>query len=223
MKDVADVVLLGQQRLGEGGFLELRRLRLCNARADGSRSAEYTVDFVERPKGQDAVVVVAWRRREEPEVLVRQCLRPPAFFGRDAKRAPMPEHPSFFLTELVAGIIERGDIGEPGLRERAAAELHEEAGFRIPPSAFAMLGAPVFPSAGVIGERHYFLRCELMPNEPQHAAPGDGSPLEDGGVLSWLTIREAMVALDRGDIVDGKTEIGIRRLVAHLSRDLNCC
>src|SRR5687768_11172318 len=83
----------------EGGFLGIRRLRLRNRREDGSLSEPYVCDFIVRPMGLDAVVVVVWHRGPRGvEVLVRDGLRPALAVGR-------PDGRGLFLTELVAGIL----------------------------------------------------------------------------------------------------------------------
>src|SRR5205807_2205120 len=72
--------------------------------ADGSRTAEGTWDYVERPVGLDAVVVALFRRRSgRVEVLLRHGVRIPVQFGR-------PQRPeSLLFPELVAGIVETGE------------------------------------------------------------------------------------------------------------------
>lgn len=54
---VVSLIVDGDDRVGEGGFLAIRRLRLRNRRDDGSASAPYVCDSIARPYGQDAVVV----------------------------------------------------------------------------------------------------------------------------------------------------------------------
>ena len=144
--DIVGFVIDSDELAGEGGFLAIRRLRMRNRRADGSISAPYVCDAIARPYGQDAVVVVVYARAGPAgggvQVLVRDGLRPALLAGRDPARAPLPEPPpAMFLTELVAGILEPGDIGLDGLRRRAVHEVEEEAGFAVDPAAVALLGA----------------------------------------------------------------------------------
>src|SRR5689334_14915125 len=78
------------------GFLHVRRLFLRNVRPDGTRSAEWVCDFVDRPKGVDAVVVVVWRASGDGDpagvdVLLRSGLRPATMYGRDPARVPLPD------------------------------------------------------------------------------------------------------------------------------------
>jgi ADP-ribose pyrophosphatase len=201
------------ERVGTGGFLELRRLRMRNRRADGSLSPEYVCDSIVRPYGQDAVVACVFARAAGGiRVLVREGLRPAVTLGRDPARAPLPEAaPGMFQTELVAGILEAGDLGEAGLRTRTAHEVHEEAGFVIDPARVMVLGAGALPSPGSMIEKFYFTAIEVDP-EAQEPLGGDGSPMEEGATTRWLDLDDAIAQCVRGDICDLKTEAGLRRL-----------
>ena len=199
--------------LADGGFLKLRRLRMRNQRDDGSLSEQYCCDSMVRPYGQDAVVVAVYARDEHGiQVLLRDGLRPPVTLGRSPAAAPLPEDPpGLFLTELVAGIIEATDRGEAGLRARAAAEVLEEAGFVVDPARVMLLGAGMFASPGTLVEKDYFTAVEVDP-QTQQPLDGDGSPMEEGATTRWLPLDAAIDACVRGDIVDLKTEAGLRRL-----------
>ena len=202
------------QIVGAGGFLAIRRLQLRNRRADGSRSERYVCDFVVRPYGLDAIVVAIWHRRADGGVgvLVRDGLRPALWFGRDPARLPVPDpRRHAVLTELVAGIIEADDHGLAGLRARAAAEVHEEAGFVVDPEAIELLGAGSFPSAGSMPEKFHYAAVEVDPTA-QQAPSGDGSPMEEGAVTRWLGLDDAIAACVSGELEDAKTELGLRRL-----------
>jgi ADP-ribose pyrophosphatase len=207
-------VIEGDEVVGQGGFLAIRRLRLRNRHADGTTSRGYLCDYIVRPYGLDAVVVVIWCRRPDGAigVLVRDALRPPLWFGRDAAKAPMPEPgPRAVLTELVAGIVENHDLGLDGLKARAAAEVLEEAGFRVEPAAVTMLGAGTFPSPGAMTEKFYFAAVEVDP-AAQGEPEGDGSPMEEGATTRWLELDAAIAACVAGELEDAKTELGLRRL-----------
>lgn len=213
--EVVELIVDGDERVGEGGFLAIRRLRLRNRRADGSVSAPYLCDSVARPYGQDAVVVAIYAG---DRVLLREGLRPALTLGRDPSRAPLPEPtPALFLTELVAGIVEEGDHGEAGLRTRAAHEVDEEAGFAVDPAAVVLLGAGALPSPGAMIEKFYFTAVEVDPERQQPLA-GDGSPMEEGARTRWMQLDDAIAACVRGEIADLKTELGLRRLRDHLRR-----
>src|SRR5579883_2084191 len=107
--EIAGFAILSDEQVGTGGFLSIRRLRLCNRRQDGSLSRPYLCDFVERPVGVDAVCVAVYARTPEGDVqvLLRQGLRPALWFGRQSTRLPIPEPaPTFSSWEIIAGIIE---------------------------------------------------------------------------------------------------------------------
>lgn len=213
MIELDSFIVDGDERVGEGGFLALRRLHMRNRRVDGSASAPYVFDGVVRPYGQDAVVVAIYARTGRGiDVLVRECLRPVLPIVRDPARAPIPEAPyGMFLTELVAGIVEEGDRGEAGLRMRAAAEVLEEAGFVVDPSRILLLGAGMLPSPGCLVEKYYFAAVDVDP-QTQQPPDGDGSPMEEGSTTRWLSLDDALAACMAGRITDLKTELGLRRL-----------
>jgi ADP-ribose pyrophosphatase len=216
--DIVGFVIDQHELVGQGGFLAIRRLRMRNRRADGSVSPPYVCDSIARPYGQDAVVVAVYARiAGDIAVLVRDGLRPALLAGRDPARAPLPEPPpGMFLTELVAGILEPGDTGPDGLRQRAAHEVEEEAGFVVDPGGIALLGAGAYPSPGSMVEKFYFAAVEVDPAAQQPLA-GDGSPMEEGARTRWLPLDQAIAASVRGDLVDLKTELGLRRLRDHLA------
>jgi ADP-ribose pyrophosphatase len=206
--DVKGFEVTHDQRVGEGGHLRLRRMRMRLVLSDGSRTAEGSWDYVERPMGLDAVVVALFRRRAgRAEVLLRHGVRIPLQFGR-------PEKPRTLLfPELVAGIVEPGD----DLMQRAAAEAMEEAGLRVDVAAVQPLGPPLFPTPGMCAEIFHFVRCEVDAQAAMHPVAGDGSPFEQGARLEWLSLDEALLRCASGDIRDMKTEIGLRRLAERLS------
>ncbi len=218
MTDVVDLIVDRDERVGDGGFLTIRRLALRNRRDDATISEPYICDAIVRPYGQDAVVVAVYARIGGVwHALVRDGLRPAVALGRDPARAPLPEAPpSLFLTELVAGIIEEHDRGEPGLRARAAAEVHEEAGFVVDPATITVLGAGALPSPGCMVEKYFFCAVRVDPST-QQALAGDGSPMEEGARTRWLPLDDAIAACVRGVITDLKTELGLRRLRDHLA------
>jgi len=221
-RHIVELVVDSDERVGGGGFLEIRRLRLRNRRADGTLSAPYISDSIARPYGQDAVVAAVYARAVDGsagvQVLVREGLRPAIAFGRSPEQAPLPElPPALLLTELVAGIIEAGDRGEAGLRVRASHEIAEEAGFHVDPASIVLLGAGSYPSPGAMVEKYYFVAAEVDPGAQQPLA-GDGSPMEEGARTRWLSLDAAIAACERGEIVDLKTELGLRRLRDHLAR-----
>ena len=195
------------------GFLQLRRLRVKNRRADGSSSPIYRVDVIDRPR-LDAVAVLVWRTAEGggQEFLTRENLRPAAYFRRD-KQSAMPDGRShLFCEEIVAGLLEPEDVGAAGLKTRCAAEVLEEAGFPVTPQSVRLLGAPFFLAPGILSEKIFPAACDvtgLLQQKPE----GDGSPMEEGGKLRWRTATELLAAFDSGLIQDAKTELILQRFL----------
>jgi ADP-ribose pyrophosphatase len=203
------------------GFLRLKRFRARNRRADGSTSREYPIDVIDRPT-LDAVAVCLYARTSRGvEVLTRRGLRPAAFFRR-GKTAVLPEPEYLLVEELVAGVLEPGEVGLDALRRRAADEAREEAGIEVAPESLAPLGGPFFPLPGIVSEKIHVLAAEVPAPAVAgpHDAPreGDGSPLEEGAVLEWRELSAAIAACERGEIEDAKTEIALRRLAARLTQ-----
>jgi len=206
--EVKGFEVTGDERVGEGGHLRLRRMRMRLLLSDGSRTGEGSWDYVERPMGLDAVVVALFRRRGGGglEVLLRHGVRIPLQFGR-------PEQPRALLfPELVAGIVETGD----DVMQRAAAEAMEEAGLCVDAAAIQPLGPPLFPTPGMCAEIFHFVCCEVDAQAETHPVAGDGSPFEQGARLEWASLDGALSRCASGDIRDMKTEIGLRRLVEWL-------
>ncbi len=195
------------------GFLHVRRLRVRNLRADGSKSDVYRVDVVDRPR-LDAVAVLVWRRGESGlEFLTRQNLRPAAHFRKDKVPNVPDERPHLFCEEIVAGLLETEDLGLAGVRHRATLEVLEEAGFQVPPEAAELLGPPFFVAPGIISEKIFLTAVEVT--GLQAAAPeGDGTPLEEGGSTRWRPRAQLEAALADGTIQDAKTELAFRRFLA---------
>jgi ADP-ribose pyrophosphatase len=225
MSDVVELVVDSDEVVGrEGGFLAIRRMRLRNRRADGSTSRPYLADFLVRPKGIDAVVVAVYcRDGDRVRVLLRDGLRPPLAFGRGetatGETPPIPDgKPYMFFREVCAGIIETTDRGEAGVRERAAIEVEEEAGYRVSAADVALLGAGTFPSPGAMAERYWLAAVPVADPNDQQPIEGDGSPMEEGARTTWMDLDDAITACVAGDIEDAKTELCLRRLRDALAR-----
>jgi ADP-ribose pyrophosphatase len=195
------------------GFLHVRRLKVKNRRADGSASPTYRVDVVDRPR-LDAVAVLVWRQGPRgPEFLTRQNLRPAAYFRRDKVPAVPDGRSHLFCEEIVAGLLEDTDQGEAGLRHRAAEEVLEEAGFRVAADQVVLLGPPFFVAPGILSEKIFLAAVEVTGLSPE-VAQGDGSPLEEGGAVTWRTTEAMRAAFADGTIQDAKTELSLARFEA---------
>ncbi len=199
------------------GFLHVRRLRAKNLRADGSHSAMYRIDVIDRPR-LDAVAVMVWRRGEAGlEFLTRKNLRPAAHFRKDKVPTVPDGQRHLFCEEIVAGLLEVTDRGEAGLVHRAAEEVKEEAGFAVTEAQVRLLGPPFLLAPGILSEKIFLAEVDVTGFVPTEAL-GDGSPLEEGGELTWWSQEGLRAALDDGRIQDAKTELGFERLCRRLSR-----
>lgn len=198
------------------GFLHVRRRWCHNVRADGSRSARYRLDAVDRPN-LDAVAVLIHRRSERGlEVLTRANLRPAAHF-RAGRKTVVPDGRShLYVEEIVAGLLEPVDVGEPGVRARAAAETHEEAGVRVSPDEVRLLGGPIFVAPGILSEKIFLTEVDVT-GKPFAPPEGDGSPLEEGGRLRWWSPEGLLEACFSGEVQDAKTEVALRRFLSRMS------
>ena len=201
------------------GFLRLKRYRARNRRDDGSASPIYPIDVIDRPT-LDAVAVCLWASTPRGvEVLLRRGLRPAALFRR-GKPTALPEPEYLLLEEVVAGVLEPGERGLAAIRRRGADEVREAAGIAVDPARLELLGGPFFMLPGIASEKIHLLAAEVERAGPDgpHDAPhgGDGSPLEEGAVLLWREIGEAIRACEAGEIEDAKTEIALRRLAGRL-------
>lgn len=212
-----------RSRLDEG-FLRLKRLTARNRREDGSASREYPIDVIDRPTLDAVAACLFSRTARGVEVLTRSGLRPAAYFRR-GKNPALPEGEYLLVEELVAGVVEPGEVGLDALRRRASDECAEEAGLAIAPDRFEPLGGPFFMLPGIASEKIHLLVAECTAAErgevtglfePPALAAGDGSPLEEGALLRWLPLGAAIAACEAGKIEDAKTELAFRRLAARL-------
>lgn len=210
--DALDVV--SERRTGAGGdFLRGYQRQIRHRRADGTWTESYQCDSVKRPMGMDAVAFVLHRHRPDGtlEVGLRHSLRPALALDADLQHG---DRPSSRLWELPAGILEASDRGEVGLRWRCSAEALEEMGARVAPEAFHSLGSPVWLSPGVMAERVHLFEAVLPPG-PLARPEGDGSPMEEGARLQWLSVSEALALCRRGES-DAKTEVALLRFAEGL-------
>ena len=199
-----ELEIVRETRIGEGGFLYLRRVELIAVQG-AARSPQFSYDLVER-RALDACVMAAHHVAEgRVWVWLRSSLRPPLQLRHDE---PM----SAVLWELPAGLIEPGESPTAA----AARELAEELGFAVPESALAPLGPPGMPAPAFIGELHHFFHVEVEPGARTEPA-GDGSPVEAGAEVIAVPLDEALAACRRGAVRDEKTELALRRLAEVLS------
>lgn len=186
-------------------FLSVERMWAKNVYADRSSSASYQIDVVHR-RHRDAVAALVWRRtRGRVEFLTRSVLRPAAYFRS-------PPGPLFF-EEIVAGLLEDGEVSWRKIQGRARAEIEEEGGLVIAASAVRKLGSPIYVAPGILSERIYLVAVDVT-GLRQSAPRGDGSFLEDGARLRWRSVSAMRNALASGAICDAKSEIAFARFTA---------
>lgn len=196
-----ELEIASEERVGEGGFLRIRRLSLV-AKRGATRSSPFAYDTLDR-KALDASVMVAHHRDASGRVYVwlRTCVRPPLALR------PTPPNDTATCWEVPAGLIEPGET--PAVA--AARETNEELGFRVAENDMLPLGPWMAPAPAFIGELHHFFHVEVDPSTRVDPG-GDGSPLESDGLIEAVPLDEALDACRRGEVRDAKTELALRRL-----------
>lgn len=202
------------------------RLRSIGVRVESNRSAlsdRGVWEFIERPHGLDAVVVIVWRRAgSNIEVLLRRGLRVPTVMGRPGAARGPGRHPAPLVEEVVAGLIEEGERPGEGYLRRAQAEIAEEVGLDLALDKIVPLGGPLWGSPGLSAEVLFWFAADATGAPEPHAAKGDGSPFETVGEAEWRSLDEAIARCGAGDVDDVgtlgdlRTELGFRRLKALL-------
>jgi ADP-ribose pyrophosphatase len=195
----------------DGGFLRLLRRRYVARYPDGSLSAPFVYDAIDRA-AIDAVVIAAhYADAGRRWVYLRSALRPPLLL-RDPSRSPRPElDKGAGLWELPAGLVEAGEQSRDGVRLCAKRELLEELGFDVETEDLLELGPSTYPAPGIIGERHFYFEVEVEPDAQVEPAQ-DGSALEKFGRVVALPLDDVLELCRNGVIEDGKTELALRRL-----------
>jgi ADP-ribose pyrophosphatase len=196
------------------GFLRIVRRRLRAHYPDGTSSAPFVYDEVDRTAIDAVVLCVHFLdARGVRHVYLRSAVRPPLTF-RDRARSPRPSHDPAggFLWELPAGLVEESEQSEVGLRHAARREIHEELGFDVTPESLSELGASIFPVPAFISERQFYFEVEVDPKTRVEPTL-DGSALEHMGAVVALPVTDALERCRTGEFQDGKTELCLRRLV----------
>jgi len=192
--------VIDERRVGEGGFLSLRRVELA-AVTGGARSQPFRYDMVDRRAIDAAVMVAHHVEGGLVHVWLRSGVRPPlALRPRDAVLGGV-------LWEVAAGLIEPDETPAAA----AAREIGEELGFAVTEADMVRLGGPTAPCPAVMGEVHHYFHVRVDPAAREEPA-GDGSPLEHDAAIVCVPLEEALDACRRGDITDAKTELALRRL-----------
>jgi ADP-ribose pyrophosphatase len=198
------------------GFLRLVRRRYRAAYPDGTLSAPFVYDAVDR-NAIDAVVIAAHFLGPDgtPWVFLRSAVRPTLTL-RDSAHSPLPDEAcDGHLWELPAGMVERAEQSPTGVARAAQRELLEELGFEVSVDALSPLGHSTFPAPGFVAERHFYFEVRVDPKERREPEL-DGSPLEHFGAVVALPLSEALELCREGTLEDAKTELALRRLAEKL-------
>lgn len=204
------------RKLSSGSFLDVREYSLRHCFMDGSHGPFYNIEVVRTPC-LDAVVLVVFTRAPLTRVLLRHGTRPAAAVRARLTLPPNSDNsfPSIFW-ELPAGGVEACDWAHgplEGLCHAAQREGWEETGINFSVADFFELGPAPFPAASYSPERLHFMGYELKDAiTPAELPPGDGHPMEQGSWIKWVELDMALAWCKEGQIVDSKTELGIRRL-----------
>lgn len=194
------------------GYLRIKRRKMRARYADGSTSEEFKYDVVER-WNQDAVAILLHFVRDgERHVILRSAIRPPlalreSLIGAHADGVTRGE-----LWEIPAGLVEKDERSEDGLKLCCVRETEEEVALTIRKEDVRPLGAAFFPSAGIVGECVFLFEAEVDASK-RGEPKGDGA-LEKNARVIEVSIAQALDWCDRGLLPDSKTELAIRRFAA---------
>jgi ADP-ribose pyrophosphatase len=209
--------------IGQGGFLTLKRCQMRNVFSDGNASDWYQLECVS-PPFNDAVVLILYAPAPDGEALVamRRGVRPSLALRskQDALKQIDGKALSGITWELPAGGVEREDLepGGAGFKGRAILEAWEEAGLKIEDEDLFPLGPSSFSAPAICYERLHFFAAKVDPDTAQ-PPPGDGHPMEQGGGMSFISLKEALEWCRKGRIMDLKSEVGLKRLAELLASD----
>jgi len=216
MKKIKAIEIVNDQTSSarcDEGFLKIKRYLIKNIYDDDSESRPYNCDIMNRRSIDAVAVVIYFISNNNISVILRRCLRPPVFFRKDFNLKRYKNEPDLFVIEIVAGLLEDGEINETLIQKRAAIEVFEETGYEVNSDEIIKLGTDgVFSSPGCSSEKVYFRGIKIDPDMKRAEALGDGSLMEEGGSLLIVELDEALRMCKTGKICDGKTEIGLTRL-----------
>lgn len=171
----------GYETLADDWYV-LRKYAFDYRRGDGTWQRLHREAY---DRGNGAVVL-PYNRARRTVVLARQ-FRLPAFVNG---------HPTGMLLEAPAGLL---DAEAPAAAVRREAE--EETGYRLRRVEEVMAA---YMSPGSVTERLHFFTAEYDPADRVSAGGGSAAEGEDIEVVE-MTLDEALAAVARGEIADGKT------------------
>ena len=211
------------ETIGQGGFLTLQRCQMRNVFTDGNASPWYQLEWIS-PPFKDAVVLVLYAPMPDGNALValRRGVRPSLVLRAQNKTLKQIDGGALsgVTWELPAGGVEPHDLepGGRGFKGRAIMEAWEEAGLKIVEEDLFLLGPPSFSAPALTHEKLHFLAAKVDPDTAQ-PPPGDGHPMEQGGGMAFVDIKQALEWCGKGRIMDLKSEVGLKRLAEFLASE----
>lgn len=209
-------VLSSTELIGDipNAFMKLWRYRLRHIYKENRVSQEYNFDLLVT-KFCDAVIVVPYCRHKDGTIMValRYGTRPATYLRSRHTKINEGIHAAVFC-ELVAGGVEDSDYTEvDGIRNRAAKEVFEEAGFSVHPSQLVRLGTAAFTAPGFAIEKLHFFCVEVDPTDQRANSTADDVH-EEVGELEFRELSDALTMCRTGKIEDQKTEVALFRFAS---------
>ena len=150
----------------------------------------------------DSVGVLPYDKARRQVVLIRQFRYPVQV--RDPQQA--------WLWETIAGAQEAGAFAPEPPEAVARREALEEAGYAL---GALIHVATIYPSPGGTSERMHLYIAPIS-STMRESTGGGVDPGEDIAIASW-DLDDALAAMRRGEIVDGKTVLLLQHLALHWS------
>jgi len=197
-----------ERRNDDKPFIKLER-DLCKLEYPDGTEKEMVIDSVVRYR-PDAVTIIPYCINKDGSfsVWLRSAIRPAA--AKRKHKEPQFENDGN-LWELPAGIIDEGETPQ----EAAKRECMEEVGFNSPLDNFHQIGK-ILSMPSLLAEILYFYAV-LVDNTNQQEPTLDGSPLEYGGELTCVNLKELKQLISESKLLDMKTNLGIRMLIDELA------
>ena len=187
--------IIESRKLLLDGFFKVETAQVSYQRFDGTMSeAVQRLDLVRN----DAVAAVLVNKARGSVILVRQFRYATLSKGEG------------WLTEAVAGLIDKDEAPDDAVRR----EILEETGYEVDRLERIIC---FYPTPGITSERIVLYYAETRGAAPVAAGGGLAAEHEDIQVVE-LPLAEAFAQLDRGEITDGKTLIGLMWLRERLAK-----